>query len=106
MATSILDRPTAPPANSAAKPKAKKGKSTETPRQKFEKVGALRVSRAIKSIRLIGSVSGVGYEYSADDVTAIRAALNDAVEQTLLRFAPGRKAVATEFTFAKPPTQN
>lgn len=67
----------------------------ETKRQKFVRLTEARTKRAIAAIRLVASIGGknrYAYEFSADDVEQIAAALTREIEQMNLRMiAPGRQ---------------
>lgn len=58
----------------------------ETKAQRFKRVIEPRVNKAIKAIRLVGSVSGSTYEHTNEQAAAIVTALQteiDAVEKRL-----------------------
>lgn len=57
----------------------------ETPVQCFKRVVEPRVGKALKSIGLVGSVTGTAYKYTDDDVATIGAALLNAVEKAMQR---------------------
>lgn len=59
----------------------------ETKQVKFKRLVEPRVSKAIKSISLIGNCAGGAYEYTADDVAQIMAAIEKATEQLQKTFA-------------------
>ncbi len=60
----------------------------ETKADKFKRLGEARVGKALKTISLIGNLSGSGYEYTAEQVSKITAALENAVTDTMARFNP------------------
>lgn len=69
----------------------------ETKHDKFRRMGSGRVTRALKSIRLIGNLSSKDdYEYTEAEVAKIANALHSALDDTLNRFK-GRKM--NEFQF-------
>lgn len=71
----------------------------ETKADKFKRLGEARVGKALKTISLIGNLSGSGYTYTADQVAKITAALENAVSDTMARFNPreeGEKAPAIQ----------
>jgi len=72
----------------------------ETKPAKFKRLVEPRVSKAIKSIGLIGNCAGGAYEYTADDVAKIAAALENATEQLSQRFA-SKGVQAGGFTLGK-----
>lgn len=53
----------------------------ETKRGKFKRIVEPRVSKALKSIRLIGNCSGSAYEYKPEDIAVITTVLEDAIER-------------------------
>lgn len=59
----------------------------ETKRDKFKRIVEPRVSKALKSIRLIGNCSGSAYEYTEKDVADICNTLVAAVEQLTASYA-------------------
>lgn len=63
---------------------------------RFKQLARKRVSKALKTIHLIGNLSGSGYDYSQDQVDKISAALKDAVDTAMKRFVKGAK-VGTDF---------
>lgn len=71
----------------------KKVPENESKHVKFKRLVEPRVSKAIKSIALIGNCAGSAYDYSADDVAQITSALQKAMEQLEQRFSS--KGVST-----------
>lgn len=59
----------------------------ETAAQRFKRVIEPRVGKALKAIRLVGSVSGSTYSYTERDVANIVTALRDAVDGVEQRFS-------------------
>jgi len=57
----------------------------ETPAQRFKRVIEPRVGKALKAIRLVGSVTGSPYKYTEEDVANITSALMTEVEKTSQR---------------------
>lgn len=53
----------------------------ESKKAKFKRLVEPRVSKAIKSIALIGNCAGSAYEYTENDVADIMAALQASVEK-------------------------
>ena len=73
----------------------------ETKRDKFIRLADARVSRVLKQIRMIGNLSASGYEYNAEDVKKIDAALISTVETVMARFVPrsaDEKAAGSSFS--------
>lgn len=69
----------------------------ENPTQRFKRVVEPRVGKALKSIGLVGSVTGTAYKYSDKDIADIMAALQDAVDKVGQRFA-GKGDTASGFS--------
>jgi hypothetical protein len=64
----------------------------ETKHERFRRIAKLRVSNALKSIRLVGNLSVKGtYEYTDAEVAKIKEALIAETHKTLDRFDQGRK---------------
>lgn len=59
----------------------------ETPAQRFKRVIEPRVGKALKTIGLIGSVSGSTYKSTDEQIAVIEAALTDAVEKAMQRLS-------------------
>lgn len=59
--------------------------SEETKRQKFIRVGGARMTKTLSQIRLLGNLSGAGYEYSEKDVAIIENAVKDVLAKALTR---------------------
>lgn len=76
----------------------------ETRRQKFERLALARVTKAMKSISLIGNLSSPNYHYSDEDVQRIREALVGAIDATLGRFQKGRPTLPS-FTLTSEPAK-
>lgn len=80
---------------------AKTGRKTvaETKGAKFSRLASKRVTVALAKIKLIGNLSGSGYEYTPEQVAKIATALKDAVVSTVAKFDKTAKKDATsEFT--------
>src|SRR4029079_13526915 len=58
----------------------------ETKAAKFIRLGNPRVTKAIRTIKLVGNLSGSGYEYSQAQIDKITALLKGAVSETMERF--------------------
>lgn len=71
----------------------------ETKAAKFLRLGKPRVNAALKSIDIVGNLSGSGYEYTAEQVAAIRKALEVAVEKTMAKFDTKKKDGGPAFDF-------
>jgi len=59
----------------------------ETKNEKFKRVASKRVTNAIKKVELIGKLSAYGYEYSAEEVEKIFAALQETLDNTKALFS-------------------
>lgn len=68
----------------------------ETKRDKFKRIVEPRVSKALKSIRLIGNCSGSAYEYTEDDIGQITIALTAAIEKMESSYA-SKGAISSDF---------
>lgn len=72
----------------------------ETKRQKFTRLGGIRMAKAIQAIRVIGNLAGSGYEYTPADVQKIQTALNGEVNTLIQKFSNGsNKSAAGSFQF-------
>lgn len=69
----------------------------ETPKARFKRLASKRVTKAVKAIRNIGSLSGRSYERTDDQVEAIVAHLKGSVKYVEDCFAaPDKAAGVTE----------
>lgn len=67
-------------------------------RDKFVRIAEARVSRAIKSIQVIGNLGNrSNYDYTEDDVRAIINALQAEVNELKAKFRPGKSGPTPEF---------
>lgn len=89
--------PARPPEPPARTPRAVRAPEDETKRQKFERLATPRVNRALTSIRLLGNLASSNYDWAEDDVAAIRAALDLALDQALAKFETKTKADRPSF---------
>ena len=55
----------------------------ETKAQCFRRVVSSRVVKALKAIRLVGSVTGSSYEYDPSQIATINAALTEGVSKAM-----------------------
>lgn len=60
----------------------------ETKAARFVRLGNARLKKTVKSISLMGNLSGSGYEYTTEQVDKIKTALESAVEDTISKFQP------------------
>ena len=58
----------------------------ETKADKFKRLGTARLSKALKTIKLIGNLSGAGYDYDDDQIKKIEDALSGQVTATMQKF--------------------
>lgn len=65
---------------------------------KFKRIGAKRLTKAVKAIKGLENLSGRGYEYTDAQVTAIRQHLTDAVNTCLQAFHNKGKATETSIS--------
>lgn len=83
----------------AKAPRKSKAPEGETKAQKFARLANARVSKALKTVSLIGNLSGSGYEYSDDQIAKINKALRETIDTTMQRFNPAAaKKAASTFT--------
>lgn len=77
----------------AAKPRKERVKvpEGETKDAKFKRLGGIRLNKALKTIGLIGNLSGPGYSYTQEQVEVMRTHLTEAVKNTLAKFTPRTK---------------
>lgn len=67
-------------------------------RDKFVRIAEARVSRAIKSIQVIGNLGNrSNYDYTEEDVRAIIGALQAEINELKGKFKPGRGTNHAEF---------
>lgn len=66
----------------------------ETKRQKFTRLGAVRVSKALKAIDIVSNLAGPGYEYTPADVEKIKTALQGQLDKTIAAFSKDKTAAA------------
>lgn len=78
----------------------KKPPADETKEQKFVRVVQPRITKALRSVRLIGNCAGSGYSYTPQQVSLIVGALRRAVDSLEGQFL-SKKATQEEFTFSK-----
>lgn len=71
------------------KPRAKKEYKDEADR--FKQLGNKRLRAALKQLRLIGNLSGSGYEYTEEQVSKIRTSLQEALNAAMARFDKKKK---------------
>lgn len=86
--TSTKTETTKPPTKGT---KTRNREKYDTPADKFKGLGQKRVNAALRSIRLIGNLSGPSYESTPDQVATIKAALQDAIDRAFLRFERTKK---------------
>jgi hypothetical protein len=79
-----------------AKPKADKN---ETPRERFLRLAPPRVDAAVKKISLLGNLSRSGYDYEAQEVKQMIAALEQAVADVKQKFARKSTGKTVGFSF-------
>lgn len=72
-------------------------KKNESKQDKFIRVAEPRVSRAVKSISLLGNLAGSGYEYTEGQVEAMFAAVQEAADSAKAQFT--RKQGVQKFRF-------
>ncbi len=77
------------PLGDAEKAKRKAALANETKADKFRRVAKIRVPKALSSIRVIGNLSGSGYEYTSEQADKIAYALRSAIESTIDKLQDG-----------------
>lgn len=60
--------------------------SDESKHDRFRRLSAPRINRALKSISLVGNLAGPGYEYTDEEREAVLGELEKAVDRLRLRF--------------------
>jgi len=70
----------------------------ESKADRFKRVVAPRVSKAVKAIRQIGFCAGASYEYTPEQLKQIQEALDKSFAETLALFA-GKKSGDAGFSF-------
>lgn len=78
------------------KPRAAQAPKDETPSERFSRLASKRVTKAVKAIRNIGTLSGRSYQRTDEQVQAVLAYLKDAVKYVEGCFAAPDKAAASE----------
>ena len=73
----------------------------ESKRDKFVRLGELRVTNALEKIRLIGNLATSQYEYNQEDVDMIISSLNDGIaEHVAAKFNRPVKNAKKQFSFS------
>lgn len=62
--------------------------------KRFLRLGQPRINKAIRSITILGNLSGSNYSYTAAQVDAIEKALKKAVEDTMAKFRREKREAA------------
>lgn len=63
--------------------------ANESKAARFKRLGEPRIKKAINSIRLVGNLSGGGYEYTPEQIDHIESLLASAVKETMAKFKSG-----------------
>lgn len=74
------------------KEKKPKRNANETKADRFRRLAVLRTNKAIKAIRQIGDLASAASEYTPEQTTKIKAAINAELEKTMQRFG-GKKPI-------------
>ncbi len=77
------------------KPRAK-APPNETPAERFVRVGSARVSAAIQAIELVGGLSGLSYEFTAEQMTKATEALAAAYDKAETRLRDRLKGTSSK----------
>jgi len=72
----------------------------ETKAQRFKRVVAPRVTKAVKAISVLGYCAGSTYEYTPEQIKQIDGVLSKAIVELLAKFA-SKASKADEFTFTE-----
>ncbi len=73
----------------------------ETPAQRFVRLANPRVNRVLHAVRIVGNLSGQGYEYTPEQATEVLAAMRaavDEVEKRLFKEKPEPKQFSLSAT--------
>lgn len=73
--------------------------AAETKSDKFKRLGAPRMNKALNAVRQIGNLAGSGYEYEMSQIEKMRGVLDLALNETFARFTKGGSREKTAFTF-------
>ncbi len=63
----------------------------ETPEDKFKRIANLRVTNAIKKIKMIGNLSASAYKYSDEQIDKIISSLRQTIDEVEAKFKKGSK---------------
>ena len=72
---------------------------TETPRQRFLRIGQGRMVNALHAIRLLGNLAGPGYEWGPNDIVLLHSTITEAVEEAFAKFQRAGAGPKLEETF-------
>jgi len=72
----------------------------ETKAQRFKRVVAPRVTKAVKAISVLGYCAGSTYEYTPEQIKQIDFVLSKAIVDLMAKFA-AKASKANEFTFTE-----
>lgn len=76
-------------------------KPTETPRERFLRVGGTRINNALKHIRLIEQIAGKPYyKYTEAEIAAMLAEMRKAIDSAEEAFSPKPKEKPPLFNLA------
>lgn len=74
----------------------------ETPHDRFLRLAPKRTDAALSKIKLLGNLSGSGYEWQSSEVQQILDAVFDAVHDMKRKFEHRRQKTSKGFAFASP----
>lgn len=60
----------------------------ESKHEKFVRLGVSRINRALTTMRLIGNLASPAYDWTEEDIAAMRISLSAGLEATLNKFQP------------------
>lgn len=60
----------------------------ESKHEKFVRLGVSRINRALTTMRLIGNLASPAYNWTEEDIAAMRISLSAGLEATLNKFQP------------------
>lgn len=69
----------------------------ETKEQRFVRIAEPRVSRACKTVSLLGNLAGSGYEYTEEQVDAMFRAVQEALDTARAQFKKKNNVVRFKF---------
>lgn len=78
---------------------------TETPREKFIRLGTSRMNRVLNTIKLLGNLASSAYDYTEQDIQDMKMSIVTELSNTLKKFDKHRRGEKVEFHFGAPASQ-